>query len=161
GPSVRMITTRRLLTPRYLVHVAAVVWLILTSVVCVRAFVWPYRHSTLLIYVTAAKNWMGHCDLYAEQPGLKDLYRYSPTVAVLMVPIPLLPDNLAGLLWRLLNLAGFFGGITWWCRSVLPRAGTITSRQWAMFSLLLLPLAVESINNGQLNPLMVGLILAA
>src|ERR1700722_3933897 len=133
-----MPTTTKSPTPKYLERAAVVIWLIVAAVVCVRAYVWPHRHSILPIYTTAAANWQAGQDTYALQPGLPDLYRYSPTAAVLLAPMSLLPDNLAGLLWRLLNLTVFFAGIIWWCQAVVSSSATISSGRWAVFGILLL-----------------------
>jgi hypothetical protein len=145
---------------KYLERVALGLWLVLATVVCLRAYTWPHRHSILPVYTTAAQNWLASNDMYALQPGLPDLYRYSPTAAILLVPLTLLPDNLASLLWRVLNLAVFFWGVAWWCRAVVPRGDAFSRRHWAAFGIMLLPLSLESFNNGQINPIIVGLTLA-
>jgi hypothetical protein len=51
------------------------------------------------------------------------------------------------------------GGLAWWLRSGLPV--TPTARQQAAVFLLVVPLALSSLNNAQPNPLVTGLLLAA
>src|SRR5262249_22740064 len=67
------------------------------------------------------------------------------------------PDVPAALLWRLLGALAFLGGLAWFCRSVLP--SPLTPPRRAGLLLLVLPLAVGSINNRQSNALVLGLLL--
>jgi hypothetical protein len=62
-------------------------------------------------------------------------------------------------LWRLLNAAALLAGFAWWLRAVAPAA--TSSRRQAVLFLLVLPLSLTSLNNGQCNPLVIGLLLAA
>jgi hypothetical protein len=142
-------------------RLALTVWVVVMGVICVRAFGWPYVHSLYPIYSTAARNWQAGEDVYAKQKDLADLYRYSPTAAVLFNPLSQLPDNLGGLLWRLLNVGVYFWGVAWWCKAVVPGGSSFSRQQWALLWLLMLPLSLESLNNGQINPLIVGLTLGA
>jgi hypothetical protein len=114
------------------------------------------RHSLCPIFTGAARHWLTGADLY--QP-CAEAYRYSPLVAVLFVPLSLLPDPLGGLLWRWLSAAIFVGALAWWCRAVLPRP--LTRGQMALLFLLVLPLSVGNLYNGQSNTLLIGLLLAA
>jgi hypothetical protein len=75
------------------------------------------------------------------------------------VPFSLLPEAPGTILWRLLNLGVFAAGLAWWTQAVLPWPLTRTQR--AVFFLLVLPLAVGNLNNGQSNTLVLGLILTA
>src|SRR5207237_9491226 len=86
-------------------------------------------------------------------------YRYSPLVAVCFAPFSLLPDATGAVLWRLLNVGVFIVALAWWSESVLP--GPLTRRQRVVLFLLVLPLAVGNLNNGQSNLLVLGLILMA
>ena len=88
-------------------------------------------------------------------------YRYAPLVSVLFVPFGLLPDGLGGALWRLINYTCFFGSFAWFQRVVLPGANDLGDKAKAALWLLLLPLSLGSMNNGQANVLLVGLLLAA
>jgi hypothetical protein len=113
-------------------------------------------HSVYPIYAEAARAWMAGTDLYNRPTG--DPFRYSPLVAATLVPCALLPDALGGVLWRLINAAVYLGALAWWCRLVLPQP--LSRKQRALLFLLALPLSIGSLNNGQSNALVVGLLLA-
>jgi hypothetical protein len=137
-------------------HLAIGLWAAALVGVCVRFAVAPHGHSLYPIFAGAARNWMAGRDLY--QPCAEP-YRYSPLVAVLFVPLAVLPDPVAEVLWRVLNAGVYLGGLAWWCRAVLPRP--LTRGQVGLMFLLVLPLSLGNLHNGQSNTLVLGLILAA
>jgi hypothetical protein len=108
------------------------------------------------IFAEAARHWLRAQDLY--QP-VGEPYRYSPLAAVLFVPFSSLPDPFGGLLWRWFNAGVYLATLAWWCRAVLPVS--LSPKQRGLFFLLIIPLSVGSLNNGQSNPLVLGLLLAA
>src|SRR5262249_34091107 len=57
------------------------------------------------------------------------------------------------------NAGIFLGALFCWTRDALPRR--LTRAQRATLFLLILPLAAGNLNNGQSNPLLLGLLLAA
>jgi hypothetical protein len=69
------------------------------------------------------------------------------------------PNAVGGLLWRSINACVFLGALTWWSVTVLPV--NLTSRHRAVLFILVAPLAVGSLNNGQSNPLILGLLLTS
>jgi hypothetical protein len=100
-------------------------------------------------------------DLYCQGkplPGDLDCYRYSPLTAALLTPLTFVPDNVGGVLWRLLNAGVLTGSLFWCCRAVFPNS--LAPGQRALLFLLVLPLALGNFNNGQANPLVLGLVLA-
>jgi hypothetical protein len=135
-------------------------WSVVLVFVCVRAIVQPHMHSLYPTYDRAGAEWMAGERLYHShwEPPY-DQYRYSPLVAVLLVPFHLLPEKLGGVLWRLLNGGVFLAGFAWWQQRVLP--ATLTVRQRALLFLIAIPFALSSLNNGQPNTLVLGLLLAA
>jgi hypothetical protein len=166
-----------------LTRLAIVLWAAVLAGVCVKTLLSPRSHSCYPIFAGAARNWVEGLPLYSPggppSPDL-DCYRYSPLIAVLLVPLGLLPDPVGGVLWRLLNGAAFLGGLAWWSRaahsppahrkqSALPEpeapAGAwltepeAPARAW--LALLVLPLAIGNLHNGQANLLVLGLLLAA
>src|SRR5262249_60051181 len=78
-----------------------------------------------------------------------------------VAPVGLLPVAPGGCLWRLANAAAFLGGFAWWCAAVLPGWRSLSAGRRAALWLLLVPVSVGSLNNGQSNPLVAGLLLAA
>jgi hypothetical protein len=137
---------------------AVLVWAAVVLAVCTRAFLAPHTKSIYPILSLAARNWLAGEDLYGQlAPGL-DRFRYSPLVAALLVPFSVLPDGLGAALWRLVNAAVYLAAFGWWIRALLPPSRTLTQR--ALLFLLILPLSVGSLNNGQSNALVLGLLLA-
>jgi hypothetical protein len=138
---------------------AALCWGVALLAVCARVALTPYRHNTFPIYAAAARAWAEGTGLYGRCFEGLDVFRYSPLVAGLLVPLAALPDRLANVLWRLLNAGAFLGALLWWARAVLP--APLTGARRGLLCLLVLPLAVPSLNNGQCNCLLAGLVLAA
>jgi hypothetical protein len=120
----------------------------------------PDRQSVYPIFLAAASSWQhGEC-LYllpGSEPG-KPVYRYSPLVGAAFVPLAQLPHPIGAILWRSLNLgmllAAFAGWATW--------AASFRSENrpdLGLLLLLMLPLTLGNLNNGQANPLVLGLLL--
>src|SRR5690348_715882 len=141
------------------VRSAILVWAIILVAVCARAAVQPYKRTLFTTWEQAGADWEEGRDLYRNSwnPD-QDQFRYSPLTAVLLVPFHHLPIRLGGAVWRLLNAAVLLGGFALWLRSA-PIERTV--RQRAILFLLLAPLSLSSLNNGQPNPLIIGLLLAA
>jgi hypothetical protein len=110
------------------------------------------------IFATGARNWVLGVNLYEAHDGL-DIYRYSPLVTVLFVPLTWLPEALGGVIWRLANVGVFLAALRWWCRAALPLSLNRTYRAYILL-LVVIP-ALSSINNGQSNLMVIGLLMAA
>jgi hypothetical protein len=130
---------------------------VIVVAISVRVLFRPHANSVYPIFAQAAAHWMIGEDLY--QPAA-DVYRYSPLVAALFVPFRLLPDAIGGILWRWLNVAVYLAAFGWASRSVFLTAAPPKEGRLALLFLLLVPLSVGSINNGQSNSLVLGLLLA-
>jgi hypothetical protein len=139
-------------------HVATLVWSIALVLLCGKALLWPHRHSVYPIFARAGQTWLQSGDLYATTPG-HEPYRYSPLVAAFFAPLSLLPDGPAGVLWLGLSATVFLGGLAWWSRAALPLPLTRAHR--ALLFLLVAPLALGNVHNGQANLLIIGLLLVA
>ncbi len=145
------------------------VWLAVAVICCMRAYLSPpTRHSVYPNYSVAGRSWIQGKDTYGihrdENGGVirhMSAYRYSPLVSALLVPLGLLPDDLGGVLWRLFNYVCFLGAFAWFVREVLPDAEFWGAKGVAALWILLVPLCVSSMNNGQANVLLMALILAA
>jgi hypothetical protein len=122
---------------------------------------WPRVHSLYPTYAAAGGDWLAGASLYYhdERPPYLDQYRYSPLVSAFLVPFHLLPERAGGVVWRLLNAGVFLAAFGWWARSAVPL--TLTSRRQALLFLLAVPLSLSSLNNGQPNALVIGLLLLA
>ena len=123
----------------------------------------PRANSVYPIFAHAGRAWLDGAELYfeAHRPAGLDRFRYSPAVAALFAPLALLPDGVGGCAWRLLNAAVFLGGFAWVCAAVLPGWGALSRGRRAALWLLMVPVAVGSLNNGQSNPLVAGLLMMA
>jgi hypothetical protein len=139
--------------------IAVAVWSVLLAAVCIRGIVQPTSHSLVPTYARAGSEWLTRGVVYHDRwTAPFDQYRYSPLVTALLVPLSRMPPWLAGVLWRLLNAGVFLGAFAWWLDAAVP---PLSSRYKAILFLLIAPLALGSLNNGQPNPLMIGLLLAA
>lgn len=138
------------------VRLAVIVWTVIVTACCVRASLAPRTNDVYVIFTDAARRWVA-----GEATYLRDdkPYRYAPPITLLFVPLSYLPDQLGGVLWRLLNAAVYLAGLAWWSRVALPLR--LTPSQRALLFLLAAPLSIGSINNGQSNPLLLGLLLMA
>ena len=151
------------LTPWQKITLAA--WSLLLAVVCIRAAFWPLAHSVYPIFALASQKWLAAENLYS--PTKFDVYRYSPIVAVSFIPLGYLPLGLGGVIWRLLGCAVYGLALVWWGRSLMrsnPAFQTEpnSDRNWlALFLLLVLPLSLDNLNNGQANILMIGLVMVS
>ena len=130
-------------------------WGIALLVISIRVWFKPGAHSVFTLFRDAGASWVNSQNLYGE--GSKFLY--SPLAAASFVPFSFLPENVAGIVWRLLGgvalaLAAYTTGKTVWSR---PSESNKSS--WGL--LLLLPLALSNLNNGQTNPLVLALTLGS
>ncbi|HEV3118666.1 MAG TPA: glycosyltransferase family 87 protein [Gemmataceae bacterium] len=143
-----------------LVSLAVTLWLTAMAVVSVRAVIQPRRHSVYPVFIGAARDWLAGHQIYIKGrvlDGSMDDFRYSPLTAVLLTPLTLVPDEVGGMIWRALNAGVLVWGMLWCCRAVFPLL--LTRGQQSLLFLLVLPFALGNFNNGQANPLSLGLIM--
>jgi hypothetical protein len=108
-----------------------------------------------LVFRDAGRAWLAGQPLYSHVGK----YLYSPLAAAFFAPFALMPDWAASALWRLATgLAYLFAIICWFRRyessSSSSRVPTVT-----LGLLLLLPLSIGNLNNGQASPLIIALLL--
>jgi hypothetical protein len=138
-------------------QVAVWVWLILVVAVSVRVSLASQRsHTVYPIYEQAAQHWRAGADCYLPVPGL-DLFRNTPIVAAGFVPFSLLPYKTAGVVWRLIGVVVFLIALADWAKVVLPQALS-PARRGLLFAMVM-PVALNSYNNGQLNMLLTGVLM--
>jgi hypothetical protein len=136
---------------------AVVLWLAILIGVTVRAaLAAPTSGSVFTIYTAAAHAWIAGDDLYTLDFS-KPCYRYHPLIAVSFVPWTALPDRLAAIVWRWLGAGLLFWGVAAFLRHVVLRPLSLSERGWLL--LLIAPLALQSINNAQVNTHITGLLL--
>ncbi len=139
---------------------ALAAWLAILAAVSGRVLVQPATRTTYPIFSSSARLWWQGLDLYFpyRPESVQTGYRYCPAFAVLMTPLALLPDGPGGALWRCLGAAVLLGTLAWWVRAVLPRP--VSREQVGLLALAIMPMALPSVNNGQANVLVAGLLLA-
>jgi alpha-1,2-mannosyltransferase len=140
---------------------AIIVWAVVLLVVSVRVAGWPTSRTVYPIFSGSAQLWWSESDLYEPHRPLtvQGGYRYSPTFAILLTPFAYFPDTVGGVLWRLIGVAAFLGSLAWLARRVLP--WPLSRDQFAWLTLLCVPLALQSVNNGQANVIVTAAMVAA
>jgi hypothetical protein len=118
--------------------------------------VWSREHTTFSIFRQSFTHLARHQNLYAAYPteqgaAAVDLFKYSPSAAVLFAPLTLMPYPIALLLWNLLNAGLLIYAIT----RLLPASRA------NLALLLLAPEAFVAIQSSSSNALVTALILLA
>jgi hypothetical protein len=130
-------------------------WVAVLLGVCLRIGLNSRSHDVFVTYYDAGRKWIEGQSLYSYTRG----FVYSPLIAACFVLFSWLPLSLGAVLWRLIDVAVFVGAIFWWLKAEIhdriPK-----SSYWLVF-LLILPLSLGNFNNGQINPLIIGLLMIA
>jgi len=104
---------------------------------------------------SAALGWANGYDIYL--PGLE--FRYPPIIAALLVPFSKLGEVWGSVLWRWMNMAIYLGSLVWAFRALFPTELGRLAR--ASILLLLIPLSITSLNNAQVNGMLIGFLIGA
>lgn len=134
------------------IALAVVLWGLALVGIAIHGYLKPNSHTVYDIYAAAARNWWAGADLYVYG---RDWYRYSPLFAIAVSPLAALPDGWGNGLWKATNGAVFVAGVWAWLRCVLPTAPTRYVTGATL--ILMIPGAMDSLYNGQVNLLMTGL----
>ena len=128
-------------------------WFLSVAIVCFRIYTHPGWHSVFPTYRDAGAAWIHQGQIYAA-PGI---FLYSPLVAAFFSPFALISENVAEVLWRL--LLGFALPLALWfnARTLFD----FSKKEFAWLFLLIVPLTLSSLNNGQANIIIIVLFLAA
>ena len=118
------------------------------------------RHNNvyLKVFAPAALDFLAGRDLYLA-PGTNGGFRYPPLCAALFVPFAICGPVLGSILWRLVNVLVLHIGARATMRARLPFV--LSSRERALGLGVLTLCSIASVNNGQGNPLVLGLMLLA
>lgn len=130
-------------------------WSAILLGICIRIGLVSRDHDVFATYADAGRRWINSQTLYTYTRG----FVYSPLVAALFAPLSWFPPWLGGILWRLLTSSVFLAAIFLWLKEGLHKE-IAQSRYWLVF-LLILPLSLGNFNNGQVNPLITGLLMIA
>ncbi len=142
------------------IRLALAVWVVLVLMAVGRAGLahHPRHGGSYGIYAQAGQDWLAGSDLYDRiNPDSLVVFRYSPPVAALFVPLGVIPTIAGNGLLRLANLLVFAVGLWRWQRVALP--ATLTPRQKAAFYLVLAAVANNNLMDVQVNVLTAGLLL--
>jgi hypothetical protein len=130
------------------------VWTVAFAAVAVRIAAEGSRNDLFPTYQQAGVAWAHGQPLYHTHQG----FIYTPLVAAFFALLAWVPLNLGAALWRLLNVTAFLTTALWWFGR--NEADANADRQ-GIFLLLLFPIALGNLNNGQVNPLMIALLISA
>lgn len=128
----------------------AILWIVaVLAATAQQGFAHP--NNNFLIFRAASLHLLHGQDLYAAYPALHfDFYKYSPTFALLFLPLAVLPLGLSMLVWNALNA----GVLYWALGTVLTRRNADLARAIVFLDML------GSLQNVQSNALVAGLIIA-
>ena len=152
-PSVDAVALKRPFHSRWL-WAGIMVWAVAFAAVAVRVAVGGSRNDLFPTYQQAGVAWAHGQPLYHTHQG----FIYTPLVAAFFALLAWVPPNLGAALWRLLNVIAFLSAALWWFRR--NQANANAGRQ-GVFLLLLFPISLGNLNNGQANPLMIALLTSA
>jgi hypothetical protein len=130
-------------------------WAAVLLGVWIRIGLFSHSHDVFRTYADAGRKWTTSQPLYSYTRG----FVYSPLVAAFFAPFSWLPTSLGSVLWRMLNAAIFVGATFWWLKAEI-NSRIPKSSYWLVF-LLILPLSLGNFNNGQVNPMIIGLLMVA
>lgn len=140
-----------------LIRLAIFAWAALIIGVTLRlAIKSGHAGSVFPTYRNAARHWLGGENLYTLDISVQ-FFRYHPIVAVSFVPWTAIPVTPGEILWRWLGTGLILAGLGVWIRQMVTRP--LTPARHGLLFLLVAPLALQSINNGQINAHILGLIL--
>ena len=127
------------------------VYVVATFVATIQRGVFAFPND-FAIFRSSFWNLVANRDLYVLRPEqAHDLFKYSPTFALLFAPFAVLPFVLGLLLWNLGNALAIFFAL----RMLLPRD------QWAAAQALVALPALRSVQSSQSNALVAALLILA
>ncbi len=142
------------------IRLAIWLWIALAAAVCVKSFTRENVHSIYPVLAWGSRHWWADQALHAEYPGLtQDVYRYSPSFAIIFTPLALLPDWLGASLWGILSVATTFFAMRLLVREILPGSWPPPSEAW--FLGLTLFGSMSGIWSGQSNSLILSMVIFA
>jgi Glycosyltransferase family 87 len=135
--------------------IVVALWSAVLLGICIRIGLVSRDHDVFATYADAGRKWINSQPLYTYTRG----FVYSPLIAAMFAPFSWFPHWLGGILWRLLTSSVFLAAIFLWLKQGL-HVRIPQSRYWLVF-LFMLPLSLGNFNNGQVNPLITGLLMIA
>jgi hypothetical protein len=132
---------------------ALLLWSVSVAIICLHIYQHPGSHSVFAGYREAGEAWIHRGQIY----GTAGTFLYSPLIAALYSPFALISQNVSEVIWRLLISLAFPLAIWFNARTLFD----FSRNQFACLLLLILPLTLSSLNNGQANIVIIALFLVA
>lgn len=129
-------------------------WFICVAIVSVRVYLHPGSHSVFTTYRAAGGAWLHQEEIYNRTAGT---FLYSPLIAAIYSPFALVSQNTAEVIWRL--LLGLALPLALWFNA--RELFVFSEKEFAWLFVLVLPLTLSSLNNGQANLILIVLFLSA
>jgi len=134
---------------------ATLLWVGLAVAATGKTIIQGREHFVYPVFAEASRHWWADQSLYTAYEGL-DFYLYSPTMAVALTPLALLPDRLGGILWNLLSIGLLYWAVRVLVRDVLP--GRWSPRGEAVLLALVWVNSVRGVWSGHSNALLLALV---
>lgn len=147
-----------LYTPNRYRSTALIVWAIFLVVIAVLVNLPGKQGMIYPTYVDAGHHIRTGESLYSLHrpiPEGRDLFRYSPAAAVLLIPWEFIPSSIGSVLWRWGQVLALLLAMRAWCKIATPPV------DWYLVILLALPICGGNVHNGQLNTLVAALLIAS
>src|SRR5215469_335636 len=128
-------------------------WSVAVVIICLHIYQHPRSHSVFTGYLEAGEAWIHRGQIY----GTPGTFLYSPLIAALYSPFALISQNVSEVIWRLLLSLAFPLALWFNARTLFD----FSRNQFACLLLLILPLTLSSVNNGQANIVIIVLFLVA
>ncbi|MBX9787462.1 MAG: DUF2029 domain-containing protein [Pirellulales bacterium] len=154
------IARRELIDPqsREWFHLTLRLWLVFSVVVTIKTFVSPDRHTVYTFFDQASINWWRGESMYVAD-AITTGYRYTPTFAVALTPMAVLPRAIGGSLWTLANVWMLYAALRLFARDML---GSLwTRRREAALLMVALVLSIRGFWAAQSNAMLLALVLLA
>lgn len=130
-------------------------WLILVIVVSVRATLAPTKGTVYPTFALAGHTFAKGEPVYGNYEAH---FRYSPAWAAFFSIFNLIPDQIASIAWRLLNLVILTWGAYRFQKCCFPEWPDLACSLWWVG---LFPFCIGSFNNAQANLLLLGLLMGS
>ncbi|WP_252179197.1 glycosyltransferase family 87 protein [Endozoicomonas sp. 4G] len=127
-------------------------WGLAVILIFVKVVLEPGHHTVLDSYLLGAERWIDRVKLYSGPGG----FIYTPTFAVLFVPVTKLPVFLADLLWRLFTIGLYAWASLRLLKHFQEYSGETLFNRFGLFSLIAVPLAFSGFRNGQFNVVLIA-----
>jgi hypothetical protein len=134
--------------------VALALWFVAMIIVCVRAYRHPGSHSVFGTYRNAGAAWIQQKQIYGIGGSA---FLYSPLIAAFYSPFALISQNASEVIWRF--LLGVALPLSLWFNS--RALFSFSKNTFACLLLLILPLTLSNLNQGQANVVLIVLLLVA